>query len=314
MALLFQPKLAQGLTAKALQFINENDYEQAVVYLEMALKYNPNSALVINTLSELYTNHIPDTEKYLEYALKGVSLDIASNDSSTASFIYLHLSNALVQTGFVNEAYAAIEQSLKYKPDNLFSAYVKAYVLYARDKDLDITQTLVLEALSKDTTRIDIIQEAGNVFYLQRDWASAHKYFQKFLQIKTFLQLDIYTHKNAEIALVFDKMGFNKQAESLLNEYKNFADNDQSIYQHLNLASYYSYTGNKEKALYHLELFSNENNYQYWVPLFIPDDPIMDNIKNDPAFKRLMDKIETNFWINHERLKARLIEANLLPN
>ncbi len=314
MSLLYQPKLAQGMTAKAMQFINEYDYEQAIIYLEKALEYNPNSALVINTLSELYTNHIPDTEKYLEYALKGISLDIASNDSSTASYIYLHLSNALIQTGFTNEAITAIDQSLAYNPENLFSEYVKAYILYARDRNLDQTKTLLLEALSRDTTRLDIIQELGNTCYYLRDWETSYQYFKKFLYIKDLYQLDIYIHKYAEIALVYDKMGNSEKSKQLLDQYKRFADNDESIYQHLNLSSYYSYIGNKEKALYHLELFSKEDNYQYWIPLFIPNDPIMDNIKDDPAFKQLMDKIETKFWVNHERLKTRLVEAQVLPD
>ncbi|MEZ5197161.1 MAG: hypothetical protein R2764_12370 [Bacteroidales bacterium] len=103
-ALLFNPKLPQALIAKAYFYMHYAEYELAIPYLEMALKYNPNSAQVINTLTDFYTNYIPNTEKYLEYALMGIRLDIASHDSVTASFIYLHVSNALIQTGFVMEA------------------------------------------------------------------------------------------------------------------------------------------------------------------------------------------------------------------
>ena len=103
-ALLMDPQLSQSLIAKGLFYIQSVEYELALPYLEKALEYNPNSALVINILSDFYTSCIPNTEKYLEYALKGTRLDIAANDSTTASFIFLHLSNAFIQSGFTAEA------------------------------------------------------------------------------------------------------------------------------------------------------------------------------------------------------------------
>ena len=128
-ALLLDSQLPQSLIAKAVFYYNTREYEQALPYLEKALEYNPNSALVINILSDFYTNYFPDTEKYLEYALKGIRLDIAAYDSSTASFIFLHLSNAFMQSGFLFEAEKYINRSLEYDPENLFSEYTKAYIL-----------------------------------------------------------------------------------------------------------------------------------------------------------------------------------------
>ncbi|MBT5427923.1 MAG: helix-turn-helix domain-containing protein, partial [Bacteroidetes bacterium] len=76
-ALLLDPQLAQSLIAKALYYMNNNENELALPYLETALRYNPNSALIINILADYYTSIAPNTEKYLEYALKGIQLDIA---------------------------------------------------------------------------------------------------------------------------------------------------------------------------------------------------------------------------------------------
>jgi TolB-like protein/AraC-like DNA-binding protein len=87
-ALSIDDQLAQSLIAKALFFINTGQNKKAVPYLEKALEYNPNSALVINILSDFYARYSPDTGKYLEYALKGIRLDIAANDSNTVSRLY----------------------------------------------------------------------------------------------------------------------------------------------------------------------------------------------------------------------------------
>ena len=95
-ALLYDPKLAESLMAKAMYYMHNQEYALVVPYLERALEYNPNSAFVINTLSDFYANVRPNTEKYLEYALKGIQLNEAANDSVMNSYIYLHLSNALI--------------------------------------------------------------------------------------------------------------------------------------------------------------------------------------------------------------------------
>nr|WP_321410576.1 helix-turn-helix domain-containing protein [uncultured Carboxylicivirga sp.] len=310
-ALLSNPKLAVALNAKALYYIRNGNYQQAVEYLEKALQYNPNSATVINTLSDLYTNHLPDTEKYLEYALKGIRLDIASYDSITTSYIYLHLSNALIQTGFVDEAIVSINKSLRYNPNNLFSDYVKAYILYAKNKDLNKTQQLLFNTLVKDTTRFDIIQEMGNICYYQERWSDAAVYFDKFIAIRNYLQTQSYIHKNAEIAYVYRKLGRYIDAEKLIIDFKEFAEQDQSIYKNLHWSAYYAYMNNFEKAIKHLQMFAKEENIQIWVPLFTPIDPMYEPIKERAEFKEVMTQIENKFWENHQHLNTKLEKEDL---
>ena len=311
-ALLFDPQLPQSLIAKALFYIHSAEYELAVPYLEKALEYNPNSAIVINMLSDFYTSYIPNTEKYLEYALKGIRLDIAANDSITASFIYLHISNALIQSGFINEAEMHINKSLAYNPENLFSEYVKAYILYARDRDLLQTKDLLIEALNKDSTRLDIMQEIGKICYYMRDYESAYDYYKKFLEIREAQNLNIFRYENAKIGLVLAEIGMIRESEKYLDDYKEYADNDNSIYKHLSLSVYYSYKGDTQKAIEHMKLFSQQDNYHYWVVIFLEMDPLIDHIKDLPEFKNILNDIETKFWNNHKLMKASLEEKGLV--
>lgn len=313
-ALLYDPELPQALTGKALYYLRSNNHQQAIDYLEKALEYNPNSAMVINTLSDIYTNHLPDTQKYLEYALRGIRLDINSYDSLTASYIYLHLSNALVQNGFVDEAIESINSSLNYNPNNLFSEYVKAYVLYAKNKDLDQTKTMLVNALAKDSTRFDIMLEVGNICYYQRNWEEAYTYFEKYLRIKEYLNLEMNSHKNLEIAYVYQKMDQFLKAEELIREYKTYADQDNSVYRHLLLASYEAYMNNQESAIEHLRIFAKEKHIQIWVPLFTPLDPLIDKLKDNAEFMDILVGIEKQFWENHQLLKKKLEREQLLEN
>jgi TolB-like protein/AraC-like DNA-binding protein/Tfp pilus assembly protein PilF len=311
-ALLFDSKLPQSLIAKAVFYMNNAAYEMAVPYLEKALEYNPNSALVINILSDFYANYIPDTEKYLEYALKGIRLDIAAHDSVTASIIYLHLSNAFIQSGFLNEAEKYIIKSLEYNPENLFSELVKAYVLFAKDRDLLRTKELLIEALYKDSTRLDLMQEIGKICYYMRDYAGAYNYYKKFIEIKEAQNLDIFRYENDKIGIVLSKMGQTEESEKYLNDFQDYAENDNSIYKHLNLAMFYSYRGDTKKAIEHMKIFSQQSNYDYWVIIFVEMDPLIDNIKDLPEFNRILTDLEIKFWRRHKRIKASLEEKNLL--
>ena len=311
-AMMFDSKSAQSLIAKGFFYINSGKNELAATYFEKALEFNPNSALVINTLSDVYANRIPDTEKYLEYALKGIQLDIASHDSITASFIYLHLSNAFIQTGFVKESEVYIDKSLKYNPDNLFSEYVKAYILYAKNGDLTETKEFLIKAYNKDLTRLDILQEIGKICYYMRDYKSAYTYYKKFIEIKEAQNLDIYRGENAKIAIVYSKMGKDEEAEKFLDEYKQYADEDMSIYKNLSLSMYYAYQGDSEKAIEHLKLFSEEDNYMIWVHIFLPIDPQIDLLKDIPEFKQILLDIDTKFWKKHQQIRVSLEGKGLL--
>ena len=310
-AMLLDPKLGESLIAKALAYAHKKKYESAVPYLEKALEYNPNSGLVIHFLTEFYSLYVPNPAKYLEYALKGVRLDIVSSDSTTLSFKYFHLSNALIQAGFIDEGIKYVDKSLAYNPQNPFSGYVGVLFRYAKNKDLKLTRALLIKEFEKDTSRVDIVKEVGKVCYVMRDYEGAYKYYKKFIELRDAQQLEIFKEENLSIAFVFSKMGLKEKSEESIKSFKDFADNDLSIYKHLQLAMYYSYRGDAPKAIEHMKLFSKEDNYYYWI-LLLSNDPIVDPIKDMPEFKKVMSDLETKFWDNHKKMKGMLEERGLL--
>ena len=311
-ALLFDPELAQSLIAKALYYMHGAEYEMAVTYFERALEFNPNSDVTLIFLVKLYAEHFPNTEKYLEYALRGIEIDFKASDSLAASFSYLHISNAFVQSGFVDKAEEYINKSLAYYPDNLFSQYVKAYVMYAKDPDLYQLNRSLLEVFSKDSTRLDIMQEVAKSYYYQRDYENSYRYYKKFEDLRKAYKLDIYRAENAKIGLVYDKVG-NKEGSILLFEkYLKMANEDPTIYKNLSLAVYHAYHGEKEKALEYFSLFSQVDNYHYWIILFLDIDPLVDNIKSMRKYEKVKKILEEKFWKYHDEIKENLKRKGLI--
>lgn len=311
-ALLLDSQLPQSLVAKALFYMHGHDYDQAEEYLEKALEYNPNSTLVINILADFYTRYRPNTGKYLEYALKGLRLDKSIGDSVSASFTFLHIANAFVQTGFVEEAERYINTSLDFDPQNLYSQYVKAYILYAKNKDLAQTLSKLEEVLAKDTTRLDVMQEVAKISYFMGDYDKAYQYYKKFDDRRAAVQPHIYPEENAKIGKVMAKTGRTEEADRYFDDYYTFAQQDNSLYRDLNLAVYYAYKKESANALEHLQKFSEQNDYHYWTVLFMKVDPVFEGIKNLPEFEGVYLKLERKFEANHKQLRAALEKEGLL--
>jgi tetratricopeptide (TPR) repeat protein len=311
-AILLDSDLPQSLIAKALFYMSNKEYPLAVSFFEKALDYNPNNSLALVYLVDLYVNYIPNTQKYLEYALRGLEIDVGAYDSLTTSFIYLHISNAFIQSGFEDEAEKYINKSLGYNDENLYSEYTKAYILYAKNRDLEHTKDLLIKALAKDTTRLDIMQEVGKMYYYLRDYENAYHYYKKFTDIREALNLDIYKSENSKIGFVFSKMGLNAESERYFDEFKQYLEIDQTIYKDLSMGAYYSYLGDTKKAIERLRLFAQQDNYHYWIVLFLKIEPLLDNIKDLPEFQKISREIETKFWDYHKQIRSSLEEKGLI--
>ena len=311
-ALFYDSNLPQSLIAKALFYMSHTEPELALPYLNKALEINPNSDLVYVFLVDLYASYIPNTEKYLEYALRGLQVDPASYDSISNSFNYLHISNAFIQAGFVAQAEKYINRSLDYMPGNLYSEYVKAYILFARNKDLQQLRERLSVVLQKDTNRIDIIQELAKICYFQRDYEAAYNHYSRYLAIKNALKMDVYPQEDIKIAYTCKMLGKKEEAAKLFEAFKAYAEQDNSIYRELNLCQYYAATGNIDKAISHLELFSQQKQFHYWTVLFFPIDPVIGNLKEERNYKKMFGKIESNFSNFHRQLEKSLTEKGLI--
>ena len=312
-AMELDPTLAQSLVAMAMYHITRKEYPQALPYLEEALEYHPNSSMVINILSDFYTRHIPDTQKYLEYALKGVELDIASHDAQEAGSIYLHLGNAFIQTGFITQAEKYIALSLNLVPGNKYAQLLWAYIQLAGDRDLQQTRQRLEMLLEPDTLQHDILKELGVISYFQRDFEAAHDYFTRMFKLAEAQGLDLYNGEKIKMALVASELGRQEESAEYLREYYAYARDTPSVYKHLSLSAYYAFTGDTERTLEHFALFAEQEKYPYWYILFLDmDDPLFDPVEDLPEFQALLQEIKVKFWAYHQGIRDSLKESGLL--
>jgi len=309
-ALLYDSKSAESLVAKALYYIHTKEYRLALPHYNKALEYNPNSSLVVQMLADFYFHLIPDTDKYLEYALKGVQLNVAS-DSITQSYVYLQLSNALVSSGFIDEALEYVNKSLDYSMENYFAPHLKAIILFLKDRNIGKTRNLLIKEWKRDTNRLDILQDVAKFYYIEENYDSAYIYFKKFVNAREANSLDIYRQENIKIAEVYKKMGLDTEAEIFFNDFINYSEEDQSPYRSVNLVWKYAYEEKLDEAIEQLKIFSEVDNFPYWF-LLIEDEPLIKRLKSHPDFENIMQKIKDNFWKNQIDLKESLEKKGLI--
>ena len=311
-ALLYDSKNDVSLISKALYYMHTEEYRLALPHLEKALEYNPNSADVIQLLSRLYSIYIPNTAKYLTNALKGAQLDVATNDSLGQSFIYLDLSNALAQSGFTEEAMKYVNKSLDYDPNNLYAPHLKAFIQYVVDENLERLKTTLKKEFEKDSTRLDILQDIGKLYYIEEDYQGAFTYYQKFVEARKKFNWDIYPHEDIKIGLVYQKMGFEEEANEFFEGYSEYLTSDKSIYKGASMAVKYAYEGKVDKGMEQLKLFALQDNYQYWILLFLEKDPLIKLMKSHPDYEGTIQKIKDRFWENQLKLRTSLKEEGLI--
>ena len=309
-ALLYDSKSAESLVAKAFYYVQTEEYQLALPHYKKALEYNPNSSLAVQMLADFYFRLVPDTDKYLEYALKGVQLTVAS-DSITQSYIYLQLSNALVSSGFIDEALKYINMSLEYNSENYFAPRLKAIFPFAKDGNIIRTRNLLLKEWNKDTSRLDILQDVAKFYYIEENYDSAYFYFKKFVKAREDYGLNSYLEENIKIAEVYKKMGLDAEAEQLFSDFSEYCENDQSSYRSVNLVWKHAYEGKIDEAIEQLKIFSEVENYPYWF-LLMEDDPLIKQLKSHPDFERIMQKIKDRFWENQAKLKKSLEAKGLI--
>lgn len=306
------PESSLTLTSLGLSLMYQAKYDQAIPYFEKVIEINPNSARAYNTLSDIYVNYLPNNRKYLEYALKGIRIDMAGQDSAVLTYSYLHLSNALVQNGFLDLAEEFIQKSIALDDNNLFSKYVYAYIIFADDKDFKAAERRMLAALAQDTLRIDIVQEIAKLNYASENYERAARYYDKMYEMKEYLAVDLFASEDIKAAFTYEKLGRTEDAQRAYNSYKDFIKSDTSSYQFLSKAALNAAIGNVEEGMKNFEIFSEMKGLPFWFILFIEDDPILEKMSDHPNYSKTVQRMKDIFWAEHEEVKKQLSQAEVL--
>ena len=310
-AMLIDGELPESLLSKGLYYMHIKDYQEAIKFLELGLNYYPNSAWIHNFLAEIYTTYVPNTEKYLIHALSARNLEMGRNDSAALSFSHLHLANAFAQAGMIQKAKEHLYQSLSFNSENIYTQVLEVYVNQAQQLDLDLARNQLEMILQKDTTRIHVVEELGKICYAKGDLHDAAAYYDAIIKIRDLYGLDIYHEEDITMAYIFRAEGDTSKAQKLLESFEVFLEKDTTVYKPLHESVVALYQKDLNVAIEKFKEFSEEDNYMYWVLLFIENDPLFEDLMKLPDSQLTLDKMRSRFETNKQRRIELLKQLNL---
>lgn len=150
------------------------------------------------------------------------------------------------------------------------------------------------------------------MYYFQEEYTQALFYYEKYIAILEANKVDMYPAENIKIAYTYRKTGNPTQAQFYLKKYKAYLERDKSIYKQASLAMLYLYENKYDEAIKAYDAFSMQNDFQFWLLLFIKEDPLFRELQSHPKYEETIQKIEEQFWSNHKRLKETLLKEKLL--
>jgi len=304
-AILYDPRSSEALVSKALSFAQRHRYDLATPYLERALEYSPRSGLVMHFLAEFYNLYDPNPEKYLEIAIRKSRVD-AANDSTTRAFAYFHMSNALLQNGFMKEANHYLQKSLALDPEGFFARYLKAWLPNFESRNWRAAKATLEEEYKKAPMRFDILAEIGKADFLMRDYASASVHYDSAISMMRMFGMDVLQHENLRIAMAYEHAGDTAKANFFYKKYQGYVDQDQTIYHDVNQATLLLRKGKKKEAMDLITKFADTHEHFHYLLLLIDVDPLCEDLFQEKQFKDAVKKMNENFMRTHKLLDEKL--------
>jgi tetratricopeptide (TPR) repeat protein len=319
---------ADGYTWLALAKLNKGEVDSILVLTGKSIRLAPELALNYQILAWYSNGHLKDEAKALEYIDKAISLDPGNPDPlvSKAGFQFLK-SNFLEQLSLLGQAlkkepsefypdllhsigaaYLSISEfdlseiflnkAVQLQPDDLTVLKDLAFVHMLKGDDERYYQVIQkIQEIRKDNYGLEA---SGRYFLLKGNYAEAEKYYSQYFSLTS--EKVYFVHERSAYAVVLRKLGKEKEALKQIYEALDWIEKNFPTDPGYDLAKVYSFLGEKEKALDHLSR---------WKPLwglyyYIERDPLFENIRNEPEFKRQVMRIRAEFDDLKKQAHARI--------
>jgi TolB-like protein/AraC-like DNA-binding protein/Tfp pilus assembly protein PilF len=307
-ALSYDDRLAEGYYYRGEYYSQKGETEKALIEYNLALKYNPNYWEVYYTVGQnvfLYNYDHMDFVKGLEYLHKAVSI----NHGTELPFLLRELGDAF-------SGWAGFPEISKYY-------YLEALKL---DNDTNSLYTFKtdkekLEALTKkysgDSSNLWTILNLTRTYAELGQYKEALKYTKKY-QNRLNERSYLFFSGRTGIGYIYWMNGYKKEAEKWFSEQIRISEEslklgrNYSMDAYCDLASIYALTNQKEKALENLRIFAKNRLFPYFRVIWMKEGPMLNSIRNEPEFQKILKDIESKYQAEHERVEKWLEEQGML--
>jgi tetratricopeptide (TPR) repeat protein len=287
-AISIDPNLTEGYKSLALGFAMKGWLHKALETLQKAIQINPNFDPAVENIGWSY---------WLVGRFDEAHLWMEKSRTLNPSFTYSHFAKGTVYLSLYefDKAKQCFEKASEIQPDFTYS-HVGRALMYILQNDFGRASHEAQLILSHSPDDLLGLNLSGNIALITGDGSNARKYYEKaesiapgsdvfFLSTRHSTRLGYALLKNGE-----SKAAAKMFAESDLRDQKGIEVGDESFAIPYDRACIAAVNGKKEDAIGWLQKASDQGWRDYRFGLM---DPLLENLRDDPQFKELIEKTKT---------------------
>jgi TolB-like protein/Tfp pilus assembly protein PilF len=317
-ALKYDPHLAEAFIIKGFYFRDYGENKRAIEEFNYGLKYNPNSWRIYAALPSIYWNmgnHVKIIESYLKAIELNPGNDVP-NLLRNLGIDFITLGMIKLGEEYFRKAYEIDGDTDLYdtRHEHIeFSNYRQGKDFYRNRLEEDLV------SYEQDST-LNLGYRIGYAYSVLGDDQKAFGFYKRYvdnleeseyagLSVMHRLGYGYWKAGHIEEAKAFFEKNIYQCTESIKKN-RPYANRMGAIYD---LAGYYAFFGEKERAYEYLDQFLNEINFfgPYWFR-WILHDPMFNDIREEARFHSIISQMERKDQDEKARVISWLEENEML--
>ena len=320
-ALTYDRNLAEAYYAKGLYYWNTGNEENVLEYIDKASEYNPNDWMVYEFKGFNYYQFSKQDQNYIK-AIENLKKAISLNHGRELPGLLKSLGLVYsLMAGFPEEGEKCFNQALILNRDS--AEYFSTLGLVEGNFKVEDNYNKSIEYY---TRAIKIDSTKGDFTGLGIAYARAGKYKESLKYISKSAERLKANQMTSEgqshrIGYTYFKNGYNKEADFWFDEQKKYCEesiNNKrfsgqiSLTAYYDLACVYAFRGEKQKAYENLRVLGQLKVFPKWWLDLIKRDPLLENLRGEPDFERIVNDLQIKYQAEHERVGKWLKEQGML--
>jgi TolB-like protein/AraC-like DNA-binding protein/Flp pilus assembly protein TadD len=319
-ALSYDNQLAEAYRFKGYYFTRKGKPSQAIIEFDSALKLNPNERATYHNRAMLYHSN-DDLVRAISDWHDAISLDpITELNLRSSSRMLKMLGENYGRAGFNEKAKHYIQKAFMLDKDSAnYYSYLSLVEGYAGnfEKAIELGDKAIAQGMTP-LLEVRISRKLGKMCLFISENEESLKYFERSIEVNQSVGAPIEYY--SAIGFAYRISGDKNMAEYYINEqikYSNsrielgreFKDKYWALYS---LAGAYAFMGQKDKAYENLHKFNKRQRMCLQEVHMINNDPLFDNMRDEPEFQQIVREVEAKYQIEHERVRKWLEENDML--
>lgn len=311
-ALSIDDQVDEAHYVKGVYYYENGDIEKAIDALDEALTINPNYYRAYSykgyTLQELKHDYVQSIDNYYKALnlIRGVERPSLLRDLGTA----------FLDVGFIEKAKYYYKEALALDKDSANYLYKIAWLEMSLENYRE-SYELNKRFLKIDSTYVQNLPFLPSASeYEEKEAYTMAKYYTEKLKKLGALNL-VNSHR---VGYVYWQAGKKDEALNYFNQQIKYGEESIRLGRYIakrksaqyDLAGTYAFIGNKTKAYQYLDEFSSENFYPLWWISIAKNDPLFDSIRKEDRFQKILEKMESKYQAEHERVRKWLEDNDML--